>query len=150
MRKLEYLNNLSWDQVQWHESYNKVRRIQRRIYKAKQLNQKDKVWWLQKLLLRNPHAKLVAVHSVTTLNKGKRTPGIDGKTITTNSEKLKLAQKLNINGKTNFIRRIWIPKPGKTEKRPLGIPTIDDRAKMYICATNLKAGLHVVQLLIYR
>lgn len=138
MRKLQYLDNLSWDQVQWHESYNKVRRIQRRIYKAKQLNQKDKVWWLQKLLLRNPHAKLVAVHSVTTLNKGKRTPGIDGKTITTNSEKLKLAQELNINGKTNFIRRIWIPKPGKTEKRPLGIPTIQDRAKQALAKLALE------------
>lgn len=138
MRKLQYLNNLSWDQVQWHESYNKVRRIQRRIYKAKQLNQKDKVWWLQKLLLRNPHAKLVAVHSVTTLNKGKRTPGIDGKTITTNREKLKLAQQLNINGKTNFIRRIWTPKSRKTEKRPLGIPTIHDRAKQALAKLALE------------
>ncbi len=25
------------------------------------------------------------------------------------------------------IRRVWIPKPGKTEKRPLGIPTVRDR-----------------------
>ena len=25
-------------------------------------------------------------------------------------------------------RRVWIPKPGKNEKRPLGIPTIHDRA----------------------
>ena len=26
-----------------------------------------------------------------------------------------------------MVRRVWIPKPGKTEKRPLGIPTIVDR-----------------------
>jgi len=26
------------------------------------------------------------------------------------------------------IKRVWIPKPGKSEKRPLGIPTIKDRA----------------------
>lgn len=26
------------------------------------------------------------------------------------------------------IKRVWIPKPGKSEKRPLGIPTIRDRA----------------------
>jgi len=25
------------------------------------------------------------------------------------------------------IRRVWIPKPGSTEKRPLGIPTVRDR-----------------------
>jgi retron-type reverse transcriptase len=26
------------------------------------------------------------------------------------------------------VKRVWIPKPGKSEKRPLGIPTIRDRA----------------------
>jgi len=25
------------------------------------------------------------------------------------------------------VRRVWIPKPGSTEKRPLGIPTVRDR-----------------------
>ena len=26
------------------------------------------------------------------------------------------------------VRRVWIPKPGKTEKRPIGVPCIADRA----------------------
>lgn len=26
------------------------------------------------------------------------------------------------------IRRVYIPKPGKTEKQPLGVPTVTDRA----------------------
>jgi group II intron reverse transcriptase/maturase len=26
------------------------------------------------------------------------------------------------------VRRVWIPKPGKTEKRPIGVPTVVDRA----------------------
>ena len=30
--------------------------------------------------------------------------------------------------KASPTRRVWIPKPGKDEKRPLGIPTIYDRA----------------------
>jgi RNA-directed DNA polymerase len=30
--------------------------------------------------------------------------------------------------KPQAIKRVWIPKPGKQEKRPLGIPTINDRA----------------------
>lgn len=138
MRKLEYFTNLSWETIEWHESYQKVRRIQRRIYKAKELNQKDKVWWLQKHLLRNPHAKLVAVHSVTTLNKGKRTPGVDGITITSNTEKLKLAKQLCINGKTSLVKRIWVPKPGKSVKQPLGIPTIQDRAKQALAKLALE------------
>ena len=26
------------------------------------------------------------------------------------------------------VRRVWIPKPGKVEKRPLGVPAVADRA----------------------
>jgi len=26
------------------------------------------------------------------------------------------------------VRRVWIPKPGKVEKRPIGVPNIADRA----------------------
>ncbi|TRX89121.1 hypothetical protein FHL15_009987 [Xylaria flabelliformis] len=30
--------------------------------------------------------------------------------------------------KAKAVKRVWIPKPGKDEKRPLGIPTVKDRA----------------------
>lgn len=36
-------------------------------------------------------------------------------------------QKSLYNYHPQAVRRKWIPKPGKTEKRPLGIPTIHDR-----------------------
>jgi RNA-directed DNA polymerase len=72
------------------------------------------------------------------LNRGKHTAGTDGNTITTSSEKLRLAKTLQINGKANTIRRVWIPKPGKKEKRPLGIPTIQDRAKQALCKMVLE------------
>lgn len=29
--------------------------------------------------------------------------------------------------KASVVKRVWIPKPGKDEKRPLGIPTVKDR-----------------------
>ena len=41
---------------------------------------------------------------------------------------MKLAKQLRIKGKSKATRRVWIPKPGKDEKRPLGIPTMHDRA----------------------
>ena len=41
---------------------------------------------------------------------------------------LNLAQSLKLTGKSQPTRRVWIPKPGKDEKRPLGIPTMYDRA----------------------
>jgi hypothetical protein len=36
---------------------------------------------------------------------------------------------LRINGKAKPTRRVWIAKPGRDEKRPLGIPVMEDRAK---------------------
>ena len=123
-----YFESLTWDDIVWSETYEKVRRIQKRIYKASSLNDKGKVSFLQKLLLRSPHARLIAVQTVTTLNKGKTTPGIDGIIATSSEVKLNMARNLQINGKTNSVKRVWIPKSGKSEKRPLGIPTIQDRA----------------------
>jgi group II intron reverse transcriptase/maturase len=37
------------------------------------------------------------------------------------------------------IRRVYIPKPGKTEKRPLGVPTVSDRALQRTAAEVLSA-----------
>jgi len=41
---------------------------------------------------------------------------------------MKLIGQLKITGTSRPTRRVWIPKPGKDEKRPLGIPTMYDRA----------------------
>lgn len=60
-----YFNGLTWDNVVWNDSYEKVRRIQKRIFKASKSSDKKRMWFLQKLLITNPHAKLVAVHMVT-------------------------------------------------------------------------------------
>ena len=75
------------------------------------------------------YAKLIAVRRVTQDNRGKNTPGVDGQAGLKATEKLTLARSLHIGApRAQPIRRVYIPKPGKTEKRPLGIPTIRDRA----------------------
>jgi RNA-directed DNA polymerase len=134
----DYFRDLAWDKIVWSNSHSRVRRIQKRIYKASRIGDKGKMTFMQKMLLRSPHAKLIAVQSVTTLNKGKKTPGIDGLKATSGEQKLALAKSLSLNGKANPVKRIWIPKPGKTEKRPLGIPTIRDRAKQALCKLALE------------
>jgi len=133
-----YFEDLAWDKIMWCDAHNRVRRIQKRIYKASRAGNSGKLAFMQKMLLRNPHAKLVAVQSVTTLSKGKKTPVIDGFTATSGKQKLALAKSLFLNGKANPVKRVWIPKPGKTEKRPLGIPTIRDRAKQALCKLALE------------
>jgi len=132
------IENLAWDRIVWSDSYNKVRRMQKRIFEASQLGQKNRMYFLQKCLIRSIHAKLIAVQKVTTLNKGKKTAGVDKLLVTTAEEKLALAKTLQLNGKANPVRRIWVPKPSKTEKRPLGIPTIHDRAKQALCLLALE------------
>lgn len=129
---------LLWANLNWPLIEAKVQRLQHRIYHASLNNNYDLMYRLQKVLCRSLDAKTLAVRRVTTLNKGRHTPGIDGKTVTSNKQKLKLALSLNLDGKSQPILRVWIPKPGKVEKRPLGIPIILDRAKQALALMALE------------
>jgi RNA-directed DNA polymerase len=80
-------------------------------------------------LRRSRAAKTLAVRGVTQDNDGKKTPGIDGVAKLSPKERLKMVQTMDLSDKARPVRRVWIPKPGKTEMRPLGIPTMMDRAK---------------------
>lgn len=116
-----------WTTIPWEQISKAVRRLQRRIAKAVQEGKYRKAKSLQWLLTHSWFAKLLAVKRVTT-NKGKRTPGVDGVLWTTPEAKLQAAQHLYRRGYHALpLRRIHIPKRnGKL--RPLGIPTMQDRA----------------------
>lgn len=128
----------NWSSINWGVVSNRVSRIQRRIFKAKRCQNTKRLHWLQRVLTRSVSARLVAVRQVTTLNKGKRTPGFDRRVAITPESKLRLAQNLSLNGKALPIRRVWLPKPGKSEMRPLGIPVIIDRAKQMLAKLALE------------
>ena len=81
---------------------------------------------------------MLAVRRVTQINKGKKTAGVDGVASLSPTQRLKLANELNLSEKSKTVRRIWIPKPGKSEKRPLGIPTMADRAKQALVKLALE------------
>jgi RNA-directed DNA polymerase len=51
---------------------------------------------------------------------------------------MKLVGQLKLTGKSKPTRRVWIPKPGRDEKRPLGIPTIYDRALQAVVKAALE------------
>ncbi|MEG4167500.1 MULTISPECIES: group II intron reverse transcriptase/maturase [unclassified Microcoleus] len=53
---------------------------------------------------------------------------MDGIKSLTPKQRLELVATLNLGTKARATRRVMIPKPGKAEKRPLGIPTMYDRA----------------------
>lgn len=132
--KTEY----KWDEINWRKLKRSVYKLQKRIYQASKSGDWKRMKHLQKLLLKSKSAKLLAVRRVTQINKGKKTAGIDGVKSLSPTQRLKLANKLDMNEKSKPVRRSWIPKPGKTEKRPLGIPTMTDRAKQALVKLALE------------
>ena len=129
---------IAWKTINWTQVEFRVRRYQTRIYKASRDNNRNKVRCLQKRLLRSLDAKLMAVQRVTTLNKGKRTLGIDKNIFVTDNQKGKLVQKLRLDRKVSPSKRVYTNKPKKKDKRSLGIPIIEDRAKQALCLIVLE------------
>ena len=132
------MSKFAWKKIDWSASELRILKIQRRIYKASLNNHTGKVNFLQKLLIDSFDAKLIAVKRVTTENTGRKTAGIDNKLYRNDLQKAKLVRSLKIDGKADPIKRIHIPKPGQSEVRPLGIPTIRDRAKQYLAVLALE------------
>lgn len=87
-------------------------------------------------------ARLIAVRRVTQDNQGKKTAGIDGVKSVKPQERLELAKQIDPRNSNNVrpqpVRRVWIPKPGKDEKRPLGIPTMLDRGRQALAKLALE------------
>lgn len=130
-------SDAAWAQFDWAQVSEEVTRLQARIAKATQAGRWNKVKSLQHLLTRSRSGKLLAVKRVTE-NKGKRTAGVDGKIWTTPMSKVKALQSLTHRGYQPLpLRRVYIPK-SNGKKRPLGIPTMRDRAMqaLWLLALN--------------
>ena len=117
----------SWHYIDWGKVIRAVKSLQIRIAQAVTAKRWAKVKRLQWLVTHSFASKLLAVRRVTE-NKGKRTAGIDGQRWLEAKEKVKAVHQLREKGyKAKAVRRIYIPK-SKGKKRPLGIPTLHDRA----------------------
>ena len=117
-----------WNQVNWRKAERLTFKLQKRIFQASERGDVQAVRKLQKTLIRSWSARLIAVRRVTQDNQGKNTAGVDGIKRLSPNKRLKLAKNLRITGKAHPTRRVLIPKLNSDEKRPLGIPTIHDRA----------------------
>jgi RNA-directed DNA polymerase len=117
-----------WKTIIWSTVEYEVRRLQLRIAKAIKIGRYAKAKALQWLLTHSFYGKLLAVKRVTQ-NAGKRTPGVDGVVWKSDKQKINAAHALSRKGyQAKPLRRIYIPKKnGKL--RPLGIPTMSDRAQ---------------------
>jgi RNA-directed DNA polymerase len=117
-----------WKNINWRKVERCVFKLQKRIFKASQRGNVKLVHKLQRLLQESWYGKLLAVRRVSQDNKGKKTAGVDGIKSLAPKERITLISQLKLGNKSPPTRRVWIPKPGTEEKRPLGIPTMYERA----------------------
>ena len=117
----------NWHAIDWRLVERNVRATQLRITKAVQEGRWRKVKALQRLLTRSFGAKALAIRRVTE-NQGKRTPGIDKELWKSPTAKQEAIGRLERRGyRPKPLRRVFIPK-ANGKQRPLGIPTMLDRA----------------------
>ncbi|GAB2912369.1 group II intron reverse transcriptase/maturase [Paraburkholderia jirisanensis] len=117
----------NWYAVDWRRVERNVRGMQIRIAKATRESDWRRVKALQRMLTRTLSAKLYAVRRVTQ-NQGARTAGVDRELWDSPESRWLAVGGLKRRGYRPLpLRRVFIPKANGKE-RPLGIPTMRDRA----------------------
>lgn len=126
-----------WEAIDWQKALAYVKKLQVRIVKAQKEGHYSKVKSLQWLLTHSFYAKALAVKRVTS-NQGKRTSGVDHELWLTPQAKWDAISKLNRRGyRPQPLKRHYIPKKNG-KMRPLGIPTMTDRAMQTLYKFSLE------------
>src|SRR5450755_893267 len=131
----------AWRRLPWRKFEQHVYRIQKRIYRASQRGNQRTVQKLQKLLMKSEAARLLAVRRVSQDNQGKKTAGVDGVKNLKPQQRREVAVLIHPKHwpqKARPVRRVFIPKAGKNEQRPLGIPTMYERGRQCLVKCALE------------
>lgn len=117
----------AWGSINWLKCELAIKKLQARIVKAQKEGRYGRVKTLQWMLTHSFYAKALAVRRVTS-NNGSKTAGVDHVTWKDSETKFQAIGMLKRRGyQPQPLRRIHIEK-SNGKLRPLGIPTIKDRA----------------------
>lgn len=133
----------TWQHVPWAKMEQEVTGMQKQIAHATRQGDRNAVHFLQHQLIASEAARFLAVHRVTEENEGKHTAGVDGIKSLAPAARLAMASTIH---PANWhqqpcqpVRRVWVPKPGTLEQRPLGILPMIDRCKQALVKLALEA-----------
>ncbi len=130
-------NRLPWTSLEQH-----VVRMQKQIAQASQRGNTQIIYDMQQRLLESEAARLLAVHRVAGENQGKDTAGVDGVKSLTPKEQLAMAAAIHPRYWDTQpplpVRRVWVPKPGTAQRRPLAILPMIDRCKQALVKLALE------------
>src|SRR5205823_2216102 len=130
-------NSLPWSLLE-----QQVVRVQKQISQASQRGDRQAVHDLQQRLMESEAARLLAVRRVSGENQGKDTAGVDGVKSLTAEERLAMASAIHPKHwnrqPARPVRRVWVPKAGTAERRPLAILTMMDRCKQALVKLALE------------
>lgn len=133
------MKDLKWINIDWKTVSRRIFKLQNKIYHYSKCSDTVNVHRLQKIIIKSAEAKLLAVRKVTQDNRGKNTAGIDKVKSLNPTQRIELIKTLEIDGIADPIKRVYIPKPSSPgEMRPLGIPTLKDRAKQALALLALE------------
>src|SRR5262245_50545960 len=118
---------VDWHSIDWRKVHRTARRLQARIVKAVRASRWGEVKALVYLLTHSFAGRALAILRVVS-NSGARTPGVDRILWNTPEAKTAAFGALRRHGyQPQPLRRVYIPK-SNGKMRPLGIPTMTDRA----------------------
>ena len=129
---------IKWEDINWAQVHADVFQMQKRIFRKSKENRRTEMHSLQRLLVKSTSARCLAVRKAAMDSRGKKTAGVDMVKNLSGPQMRRLANELSLRQRPQPVRRTTIPKPGSSELRPLGIPTIADRALQHLIVLALE------------